>query len=244
MSALTELTASSARQLVRNPKLIFSLAFSFGFILLLCIGLDAVLPVPFLELNLGMILALGLLSIAFTGTTVPLVAMREHGTLRLFGTTPVSRLSFIVGQVPVRFAIGLAEAVVVLLIALLFGLDPLGALRFAVTVVVGLALFFSLGFLFAARARNSELATQLTGLLPVIVLATSGTAFPIEVYPEVVQVAFQVLPTTWFMQAVNADLTGAATFLPEPLLWLMMAAVAVIVALVAARMFRWDAGED
>jgi ABC-2 type transport system permease protein len=240
-SALRELASSSTKEFLRNPKLIVAQGFAFVFILLLSVGLDAVLTVPFLRDNLGMILAMGVMSVAFMGTTVPLVTMRERGTLRLFGTTPVSRLSFVLAQLPVRSAVCALEAGVVLGLALALGrVDAGGVLRFLLTAAIGSVMLVSIGFLFAARSRNAELATQLTGFVPVVVLATSGTAFPIEVYPEWVRVAFEILPTTWFMQAVNADLNGVAPFLPVSVLWVLMLAAAVVATLAAARLFGWD----
>ena len=132
----------------------------------------------------------------------------------------------------------------VLGLALFFGrVDALDAVRFVGTVLIGSVMLLAFGFLFAARARNAELATQLTGFVPVVVLATSGTAFPPEVYPDAVWTVFQLLPTTWFMQSVNADLNGATPFLPEPVLWALMAAVAIAATVVAARVFVWDDGD-
>ena len=74
---------------------------------------DGSFETDILRINLPTTLALGFMSIAFTGTTAPLVALRKRGTLRLLGTTPVRRLSFIVAQTPVRAAVGIVEAAII-----------------------------------------------------------------------------------------------------------------------------------
>jgi hypothetical protein len=66
---------------------------------------DGDVKVDPLRVNLGVATMLGIASIAFIGTTVPLVAMRERGLLRLFGTTPLRRSTFLLAQLPARAAI-------------------------------------------------------------------------------------------------------------------------------------------
>ena len=200
--------------------------------------------VDVLRVNLATVLVTGFLAIAFMGTSVPLVALRQRGTLRLLGTTPARRSSFILAQSPVRFALGLGEAVIVVLVAWWQGyVESFDALRLFVTLVLGLAMLFAFAYLLASRAVNAELITQLSGFLPVIVILTAGTVFPMDVFPDAVRYATYVFPSTWFMQAASADLAGTVPFLPVPWLWVMMTATAAVVGALAARLFTWDQGE-
>jgi len=187
---------------------------------------------------------MGLLAIAFMGTSVPLVALRERGTLRLFGTTPVRRLTFIVAQSPIRFALGAAEATIILGIAAAAGyVESFVAVRLAVTLLLGLSMLFAFAYLLASRARNADAIAQIAGFLPVIAIFSSGTVSPISVLPEVLQHTIKGVPTTWFMQAASADLAGTEPFTSVYLLWALMAATTVVVALLAAKLFRWDRDE-
>jgi len=209
-------------------------------------GIDGSPATPdFLRANLASILVMGLLAIAFMGTSVPLVALRERGTLRLFGTTPVRRLTFIVAQSPIRFALGAAEAAIILGIAAVAGyVESFVAVRLAVTLLLGLLMLFAFAYLLASRSRNADAIAQVAGFLPVIVIFTSGTVYPTSVLPGFLQDAITVIPTTWFMQAASADLAGTEPFTSVYLLWALMAATAVGVALLAARLFRWDRDES
>ncbi|GGF15424.1 ABC transporter permease [Subtercola lobariae] len=200
--------------------------------------------VDLLRVNLSTVLIAGLMAIAFMGTSVPVVALRQRGTLRLLGTTPVSRLTFIVSQTPVRFALGVGEGVIILGIAISQGyIESVNALQLAVTFVLGLAMLFAFAYLLGSRAKNTDLITQITGILPVIMLLTSGTVLPPGIYPPFVSTAINFIPSTWFMQAMSSQLAGTEPFVSIDLLWALMAVVGVFVALLAARVFKWDQGD-
>jgi ABC-2 type transport system permease protein len=197
-----------------------------------------------LRINLATVLVTGFMAIAFMGTSVPLVTLRQRGTLRLLGTTPVRRLSFILAQTPVRFALGIAESVVVVVIAWSQGyVESFNIIRLFVTLVLGLAMLFAFAYLLASRSANPDVITQVTGFLPVIVILTSGTVLPIDIFPDVVRYITYAFPSTWFMQAVGADIAGTNPFISVYWLWLMMAAVGVAAALLAAKLFKWDQGD-
>ncbi|MEA9984597.1 ABC transporter permease [Subtercola sp. RTI3] len=208
------------------------------------IDADGSPEVDLLRANLSTVFIAGLMAIAFMGTSVPLVALRQRGTLRLLGTTPVSRLAFIVSQTPVRFALGVAEGVIILGIAVSQGYtESVNSLQLGVTFVLGLAMLFAFGYLLGSRAKNTDLITQITGFLPVIVLFTSGTVLPPGIYPPFISTAIDFIPSTWFMQAMSSDLAGTTPFTSIYLLWALMAGVGVAVALLAARLFKWDQGD-
>ncbi|MGD8167294.1 ABC transporter permease [Herbiconiux sp. P16] len=197
-----------------------------------------------LRINLSTVLIAGFMAIVFFGTSVPIVAMRRRGTLRILGTTPLPRMTFLLAQSPVRLGLGLAETAVVVAIAAVQGYtNPGQSGRLAMTMVIGLAMLFSLGFLLAARSRNPDLVAQLCGLIPVVIVLTSGTMFPLQGVPEPVIVLMRAVPTSWFMQAAGADIAGTAPFVPIPLLWAMMAAATCVCTVLAARTFVWDQGD-
>lgn len=200
--------------------------------------------VDFLRSNLGTVLVMGFLGLALMGTAVPIVSMRKNGTLRLFGTTPVKRLTFLVAQTPVQFALGVVQGTVVVAIAFASGyVESLDAARLVVTFLLGLAMFFAFGYLLASRSVNPELIQQLCGVLPVFVALTSGLIVPFQLLPDAFADVPKALPTTWFMQAVSADVAGTEPFLSVYVLWAFMAGATLVMALIGARLFRWDQGD-
>lgn len=202
---------------------------------------EGTLETDILRINLSTVLIAGFMAIVFLGTSVPIVRMRGRGILRLLGTTPLSRLTFIVAQSPIRVLVGLAEAVVIVVIAWTQGYaTAANAGRLAVTLALGLAMLFSLGYLLASRSRNPDLIGQVSGLIPVLIILTSGTMFPVQGIPEVILILMRSVPTTWFIQAASADIAGTTPFTSVYVLWVMMGVVTVACTALAARIFAWD----
>lgn len=193
---------------------------------------------------LGIIAMTGIAAVAFIGTTVPLVAMRERGLLRLLGTTPLRRGTFLAAQLPSRVAIALAEVAIVVAIAAWRGyVDGLNILSFTVTFVLSTAMLFAIGVLCASRARNAVATQQGMAMLAIMLVFVSGGLLPPSILPDFVQVIMNAVPTSWLATAAAADLTGTTPFLPLPLLWGLMALVAIAATLTAARIFQWDQAE-
>lgn len=221
-TALLELSVASAKELVRSSRQMLVIVVSFASFLVIAIIAQLVLTssgttgktagIDILKASLPAVLALGLTAIAFTGTSVPLVNLRRRGILRLFGTTPLKRSVFIASQAPTRFVLGILELLIVLAIAWQQGYVPLGHLpRLAVSVLLGFSMLLSLGYLLGSRSKNVGMVEQISAFLPIFVIATSGVIIPLGFFPDPVRIVFEGLPTTWFMQAVSSDLTGADT---------------------------------
>ena len=91
-----EFARLGSRDLLRAPKTLVSMSMVFVTFLVVYLLLQWSIDAQggeadFIRSNLGVVLMAGFCSIALVGTTVPLVAMRERGTLRAFATVPLSR---------------------------------------------------------------------------------------------------------------------------------------------------------
>ena len=249
--AFRALAATSGKDMLRNPLSGFAMLFLAGIGIVIYLGiwfafcvLDAPCTVDPLRANLGVAAMNGIASLAFVGTTVPLVAMRERGILRLFGTTPLRRSVFLLAQLPTRLAVALVVVSAALGIALWRGyFDAAGLAGPGLTFALGTAMLLALSLLLAARARNAESAQQTGVMLTIVLMWASGGLLPPEMVPGAVQFVLNCLPTTWFAAAAGAGLTGATPFLPVPALWLLMLAATGLAAWVAARSFVWDQAE-
>jgi ABC-type multidrug transport system permease subunit len=243
---LSQLARASARDLLRTPMTMVSMLAVFATFLLVYALLQWSIQaqgggVDMLGPNLGVLLMAGFSAIALVGTTVPIVAMRERGTLRVFATVPLSRLTFLLALLPVRVAIAAAEvAVVLVIVAVREGPHPLALLRLLITASLGLAMLLCVAFLAAARARSAESTQQSMAMVSILLVFASGGLLPEEIVPAPVTALMRVLPTTWFADAVRADAVGFTPFLPVPVLWLGMLLVAACALLVALRRFDWD----
>ncbi|MFF8817003.1 ABC transporter permease [Leucobacter sp. NPDC015123] len=236
----------SAREMFRSRFTAGVILLTFALVLGLFAALDLLFgaggpgPGALLYSNFGVIAAMGAMSIAFPGTAVLLVQYRELGTLRLLAATPVTRIVFIIGQLPARA--GLAVAELLILLGVMFFGGTSSFVSYATVLlagILGFIMLMSLGILLGARGANTELTRQLSLLLPIVVIFTSGAGLPLSSFPGWVQDGIQFLPTTWYMAAVNN------WFVPDPHLiphLVGLAGVAVAVTAVTTSVFDW--GEE
>jgi ABC-2 type transport system permease protein len=181
------------------------------------------------------VLALAVLSTAFTGQAISTAFDRRYGVLKLLGTTPLGRSGLLAGRV---LAVLVVEAVQVLVLGVVaVGLawrpDPLGLLLWPVVGLAGTAAFVALGLLLAGTLR-SEAVLAAANLLWVLLVALGGVVVPVG--GTLGRVA-AVLPSGALGNASRAALqhgrldAGAMAVL---VLWTVGAALA------AVRFFRWE----
>lgn len=197
-----------------------------------------------LRVNLGLVAMLGVAAVAFVGTTVPLVGMRQRGILRLIGTTPLGRAAFLTAQLPPRVLLIACEIAVVIGIAEWRGyVDGVAFVSVTVTFLLGALMLIGVGLIFAGRSRDAEASQQTMTMITVLLVLPAGGLAPAEIVPPALQLAMNCVPTTWLSAAAAADLTGAEPFLPVPVLWALMAIAAAIAVAVAVHRFQWDQEE-
>ncbi|MFI1799333.1 ABC transporter permease [Streptomyces sp. NPDC020379] len=202
-------------------------------------------PFDPIRISLPTALLMALMSMAFFGTATPLIALRARGTLRLLGTTPLRRRTFVLAQAPVRLALVAVQLVVLGAIAVGLGFLPaVDAARVLGTGFLGAVMLFAFGYLVAARMRNAEVANGLLAVLMPLVLFASGLFLPLDLLPSVVRDVSKALPTTYLVDALTHDLTGAPSTYGLTLDWLVLLAGAVLFGGLAARLFSWDQGEE
>ncbi|GIH89442.1 ABC transporter permease [Planobispora siamensis] len=247
--AFAELTRANARELIRDPRsfffvLVFPLVFMAMFLFMGTLnpadgggGFDP------MRAGIPAVLMMAFMSLAFFGTATPLISLRQKGTLRMLGTTPLSRTTFILAQAPVRFAIAIGQLAALSAAALATGfLEPSAIGRLLVTCALGLAMLFAVGYLVAARMRNAELANGVLALAMPVLLMLSGVFLPLDILPGTVRAVAEHLPTTYFADALRQDLVGVAGG-PIVIAWLVMAGVAVAASAAAVALFSWTDGE-
>lgn len=191
------------------------------------------------------VLMVALLSLAFLGTAAPLVGLRQRGTLRLLGTMPINRGTFLLAQMPIRIVIALVQVALIVVTAWTQGLlDPVRLPLLLVTVAIGLVCLLAVAYLIVARIRSQDLATTVMSLILPIALLLAGAMMPSELLPGSVVAVSHWVPTTVLSNAIGDSLSGVHTG-PMNLVqaWLFLASVAGVCGLLASRLFTWDQGE-
>jgi ABC-2 type transport system permease protein len=245
---LAAMTAASTRELLRDRKTLFYAAF-FPFAMLgLFLGVSALMPAQAAVDRSRFFVATGLFvalaSVAFWGVAVPLVALRERGTLRLLSTTPVSRLTIMLAQTPARLAIAFVQVATIAAVSAAYGYLPTARLgNLLLTCLAGLMLLTPIGFLLGAILPTAEsLSNSLTFLL-LALLGMAGLFLPLDQMPAAVADTLHLLPPALLGEAIQHDLTGIPASRPAWANWLAAAGTGALLTMIATRTFRWDDSE-
>ncbi|MFB9376397.1 ABC transporter permease [Kineococcus gynurae] len=184
-------------------------------------------------LALAGVLALAVVSTAFTGQAIATGFDRRNGVLRLLATTPLGRPGLLAGKIGAVLLLLVVQVVVLGGVALGLGWRPDGAgVALAVPpVLLGAAAFTALGLLLAGTLR-AEATLAGANLVWVLLLAGGGL-----VLPSPVPWLAAVLPSGALGEALRGALAHGE-FRPLPLLVLLLWTLAAGAA--CARWFRWE----
>lgn len=183
------------------------------------------------------VMALAVMSAAFTGQAIGTGFDRRNGVLRLLGTTPLGRGGLVAGRVLAVLVVEAVQLVVLAVVAVLLGWRPAPAGLPAALLAVGLgtAAFVALGLLLAGTLR-AEAVLAGANLAWVLLLAGGGVVIPPDRLGAMAVVA-RALPSGALGDALRSALRDGAF---EPGAFAVLALWAVLAGLAAARWFRWD----
>lgn len=252
---LWQLVLAHGRESLRDRRGMTTLLIVFGGLLLGLLLLDlliawnggtvtpgAAVGSGVLASSLPLVALIGFSSLGLVSTAVPLVAYRANGVLRHLSTTPVSRGYFIVAHAPVRLGLGFLQTVLLLILAVFFAAPTSADLvRAAVLMLSAMAAFIALGYLVGAQAHDPDRALNLSYMLTILILATSGTTIPLAPLPNVLSSIFGWLPTTLFAQELSAELLDLEP--PWLSFWAVVSlllGIAAVLMTLSSRILRWD----
>lgn len=188
------------------------------------------------------VLALAVISTAFTGLAIGTGFERRYGALKRLGSTPLPRGALLAAK---GLAVLCVEALQVALlcgVGLAFGWEPRGsapgsALSALALVLAGTAAFAALGLLMAGTLR-AEATLAAANLVYLLLLVTGGIAVPLDRFPDVARPALELLPAGALADGFRDVLRDGAGLPLAPLL--VLAAWATVAGLLAVRTFRWE----
>ncbi len=172
-------------------------------------------------------------------TAFAIVREKENGTLEQLMVTPVSRLGLMIGKLAPYFAVGLFEAVsVLLLMCFLFRVPIAGNvfLLFGFTLIF-LVSALGLGLLISTFADNQIQALQMAFVVILPSVLLSGFIFPQESMPWIIAAVGKMVPVTYYIRVLRGIVLRDAAFAD---LWhngVILAGMAVIVLAAASLRF-------
>jgi ABC-2 type transport system permease protein len=184
------------------------------------------------------VLALCVLSSAFTAQAIGTGFDRRYGVLRLLGASPLGRTGLLAAKALSVLAVLVVQVAVIAVVARGLGWEPdPGGLPAAVlSVLLGTWAFVALALLLAGTVR-AEGVLALANLVWVALLALGGVVVARSELPGGLAAVVRWLPSAALGDAVRAALVHGAA---SPAAWAVLVAWAVVATALAGRLFRWS----
>ncbi|CAM5650711.1 transport permease protein [Streptomyces spiroverticillatus] len=184
------------------------------------------------------ILALAVMSTAFTGQAIATGFERRYGVLKRLGTSPLPRWALMTAK---TLSVLVTEVLqVVLLTAISFGLgwSPQGnPVSVLLLLILGTAAFSGLGLLMAGTLK-AEATLAAANLVFLLLLVGGGVIVPLDKFPDAVQNVLGLLPISALSDGLRDVLQHGAS-MPWGNLGIL-AVWAVLGLGAAAKFFRWE----
>ncbi|WP_318207167.1 MULTISPECIES: ABC transporter permease [unclassified Streptomyces] len=233
-------TALETRMLLRNGEQLLLTVIIPSLLLVLFSTVDIIATgadkaVDFLAPG---ILALAVLSTAFTGQAIATGFERRYGVLKRLGASPLPRWALMTAKTLAVLVTEVLQIVLLTAIALGLGWSPHGnPLSVLLLLVLGTAAFSGLGLLMAGTLK-AEATLAAANLVFLLLLVGGGVIVPLDKFPDAARSVLELLPISALSDGLRAVLQDGAA-LP----WgdaLTLAVWAVLGLGAAAKFFRWE----
>ena len=233
-------TAMEFRLLLRNGEqvgltLVIPLLLLVFFNLPLLYSLDTPRRIDFVVPS---VIALAVMSAAFTGLAIGTGFERKYAVLKRLGATALPRSVLLTGKTLAVLLLELVQLVLICAVGAALAWHPHGNPGFVVVLVVlGTLAFGGLGLLLAGTLR-AEVTLAAANLLWLVLLFAGGIAIPLSKYPGAARDVLQFLPSAALSDGLHQVLQHGGGIPVRPLLTLVVWAGVALPA--AARWFRWE----
>ena len=184
------------------------------------------------------ILALAIMSTAFTSVAIATGFERQSGVLKRLGSTPLTRRQLLGAKTAAVVVIEFLQAVVLVIEGLLLGFRFTGGALGVVLVAIVLATvaFSGLGLLMAGTLPALTTLAAANGVY-LLLLLVSGMVVSLDELPSGLASLARLLPSTALAEVLRAGLASGEVRGGS---LAVLAAWAVAAPLAAARWFRWE----
>lgn len=183
------------------------------------------------------VLALAIVSTAFTGQAIQTAFDRRYGVLRMLATTPVGTDGLLAGKAVAITGVAVLQSIVLGLFAVVLGWRPdlLGVLVTPVTAALGVWVFVALALLLAGALR-AEAVLAVANLVWVLLAGAGGLLVPAELIFGGAGDLVRWLPSGALGDAFREALAqGEIPLVP----WLLLVGWGAALSLAVVRTFRW-----
>lgn len=184
------------------------------------------------------ILALAVMSTAFTSLAIATGYERRYGVLKRMAAAPLPRWALLLAKALTVVVIEVLQVVLVVGLGSVLGWRPAGnALAAAVLLLAGTLAFAGLGLLMAGTLR-AEATLAAANLIYLVLLVLGGVIVPLELFPSAMATVLELTPTGALAEGLRGVLADGAGMPWAGLAVLGLWALVGFAA--AARWFRWQ----
>jgi ABC-2 type transport system permease protein len=187
------------------------------------------------------IIALAVMSTAFTSQAIATGFERRYGVLKRLGATPLSRGGLITAKTVTVIGVELVQGALIIVIALAIGwrpnASPAAIVVAPLLIMLGTAAFSGLGLLMAGTLR-AEATLAAANLVYILLLGLGGVVFSLTKFPAQARPVLELLPTGALSTGLRSVLQYGVAFPVGNTITLAVWAVVAIT--LAARLFKWE----
>ncbi|MFD5408018.1 ABC transporter permease [Streptomyces griseorubiginosus] len=184
------------------------------------------------------VLALAVMSTAFTGQAIATGFERRYGVLKRLASSPLPRWALMTAKTASVLVTEILQVALLTAIALALGWAPHGdPLSVALLLLLGTAAFSGLGLLMAGTLK-AEATLAAANLVFLLLLVSGGVMVPLDRFSQTTQDILSLLPITALSDGLRDVLLHGAGVPWGDLGILAVWAVAGLAA--AGRFFRWE----
>ncbi|MGH3855316.1 MAG: ABC transporter permease [Pseudonocardiaceae bacterium] len=233
---LTQARTEFILTLRNGEQLLLTLLIPLGMLIGLTVLNVVPVPNPRVDNVTPRILALAVMSTAFTGQAIALGFDRRYGVLKRLAATALPRWSLVAGRMLAVLGVVLVQLVVLGAVALTLGWhpEPSGLAPAALLILAGTAAFGALGVLLGGTLR-AEVVLAVANMVWLALVVAGGIVLSVHTLPGPLATLAAALPSGALAEGLHTALAEGTTPWPALAVLLVWAAAA---ATLAARTLR------
>lgn len=167
----------------------------------------------YIDFLLPGLIAMAVMQMSVFSVAFVFVRYKEQGVLKRMLATPMLPSQFVTANVITRTLVSVSQAIIFLLVGVLFlHAHVLGSYVLVLAcVILGSLMFLGLGFTISGLATTVDAVPVFANLVVFPMLFLGGVFFSIDSMPHWLQVIAKLLPLTFFSTAIRDVMTKAAT---------------------------------
>ena len=221
----------NAKELLRDP---LTICFGLGFPLILLFLLSAIqanIPVEMFEIQ-HLTPGISVFGLSFLSLFSASMIARDRSTsfLRRLYTTPMTPMDYILGYTLPLIPMGVLQAGVCYLAAIILGLEPMVSILYALVLIIPVSLLYiALGLLCGSLLNEKQVGGICGALMTNLTAWLSGIWFDPDLAGEVFRKIADALPFIHAVELERAALKGDLSNIFPHLWWVLGYAIALLI---------------